>query len=69
MTRLLLNEGETKPHRQYVFLTPQDMSEIKANEIITIHRYKKLNNIFIKTKKIITNFIIVSFRLSDPERT
>jgi structural maintenance of chromosomes protein 6 len=39
MTKLLLHEAESRPNRQYVFLTPQDMSTIDANEMITIHRW------------------------------
>lgn len=39
MTKLLLHEAGTRPHRQYTFLTPQDMSEIQANENLTIHKY------------------------------
>ncbi|XP_035890429.1 structural maintenance of chromosomes protein 6 isoform X1 [Anopheles stephensi] len=38
ITRLLLNEASKKPDRQFCFLTPQDMSEVKATEDLTIHR-------------------------------
>uniref|UniRef100_A0A182W032 Peptide methionine sulfoxide reductase B1, chloroplastic n=1 Tax=Anopheles minimus TaxID=112268 RepID=A0A182W032_9DIPT len=38
ITRLLLNEADKKPDRQFCFLTPQDMSEVKATEHLTIHR-------------------------------
>ncbi|XP_004523654.1 structural maintenance of chromosomes protein 6 [Ceratitis capitata] len=37
MTRLLKFEGEKRPNRQFVFLTPQDMS-IEATDYIRIHR-------------------------------
>lgn len=38
MTRLLKFEGQKRPNRQFVFLTPQDMS-IEASDYIKIHRY------------------------------
>ncbi|XP_053671716.1 structural maintenance of chromosomes protein 6 [Anopheles nili] len=38
MTRLLLNEANKKPDRQFCFLTPQDMSEVQATPDLTIHR-------------------------------
>ncbi|XP_052889420.1 structural maintenance of chromosomes protein 6 [Anopheles moucheti] len=38
ITRLLLNEANKKPDRQFCFLTPQDMSDVKATEHLTIHR-------------------------------
>uniref|UniRef100_A0A182QPX3 Structural maintenance of chromosomes protein 6 n=1 Tax=Anopheles farauti TaxID=69004 RepID=A0A182QPX3_9DIPT len=38
MTRLLLNEAQKKPDRQFCFLTPQDMSEVQASDDLTIHR-------------------------------
>uniref|UniRef100_A0A4Y0BPI2 RecF/RecN/SMC N-terminal domain-containing protein n=1 Tax=Anopheles funestus TaxID=62324 RepID=A0A4Y0BPI2_ANOFN len=38
ITRLLLNEASKKPDRQFCFLTPQDMSEVKGTEHLTIHR-------------------------------
>uniref|UniRef100_A0A182T868 Structural maintenance of chromosomes protein 6 n=1 Tax=Anopheles maculatus TaxID=74869 RepID=A0A182T868_9DIPT len=38
ITRLLLNEASKKPDRQFCFLTPQDMSEVKATDHLTIHR-------------------------------
>uniref|UniRef100_A0A182N671 Peptide methionine sulfoxide reductase B1, chloroplastic n=1 Tax=Anopheles dirus TaxID=7168 RepID=A0A182N671_9DIPT len=41
MTRLLLNEANKKPDRQFCFLTPQDMSEVQATADLTIHRSKE----------------------------
>lgn len=38
ITKLLLNEAEKKPTRQYTFLTPQDMSNVSATDDLTIHR-------------------------------
>lgn len=38
MTRLLLGEAEKKP-LQYTFLTPQDTSEIKQTDDLTILRF------------------------------
>ncbi|XP_050068384.1 structural maintenance of chromosomes protein 6 [Anopheles maculipalpis] len=38
ITRLLLNEASKKPDRQFCFLTPQDMSDVKATPHLTIHR-------------------------------
>uniref|UniRef100_A0A182K151 Peptide methionine sulfoxide reductase B1, chloroplastic n=1 Tax=Anopheles christyi TaxID=43041 RepID=A0A182K151_9DIPT len=38
ITRLLLNEANKKPDRQFCFLTPQDMSEVQATADLTIHR-------------------------------
>uniref|UniRef100_A0A182LZS7 Structural maintenance of chromosomes protein 6 n=1 Tax=Anopheles culicifacies TaxID=139723 RepID=A0A182LZS7_9DIPT len=38
ITHLLLNEANKKPDRQFCFLTPQDMSNVKASENLTIHR-------------------------------
>ncbi|XP_055640392.1 structural maintenance of chromosomes protein 6 isoform X2 [Toxorhynchites rutilus septentrionalis] len=38
MTMLLLNETKKRPDRQFCFLTPQDMSNIQANNELTIHR-------------------------------
>ncbi|KAJ6634725.1 Structural maintenance of chromosomes protein 6 [Pseudolycoriella hygida] len=38
MTRLLLGEAKRKTHRQYTFLTPQDMSEIVAGNDLSIQR-------------------------------
>lgn len=38
MTMLLFNEAEKKKDKQYCFLTPQDFSNIKASETITIHK-------------------------------
>jgi structural maintenance of chromosomes protein 6 len=38
MTTLLLHEAKNRPTRQFVFLTPQDMSSIEANDMITIHK-------------------------------
>lgn len=43
MTRLLLNEAEKKAHYQYTFLTPQDTSEIKRSDILSILRYELMN--------------------------
>lgn len=37
MTGMLLNEAENKPHRQYTFLSPQDMALV-SKEYIRIHR-------------------------------
>ncbi|XP_055849270.1 structural maintenance of chromosomes protein 6 [Episyrphus balteatus] len=37
MTLMLLNEAETKPQRQYTFLTPQDMA-LQSKDFIRIHR-------------------------------
>ncbi|KAG4076123.1 hypothetical protein HA402_011469 [Bradysia odoriphaga] len=38
MTMLLLGEAKKKQHRQYTFLTPQDMSEIVATNELSIQR-------------------------------
>ncbi|XP_037041026.1 structural maintenance of chromosomes protein 6 isoform X2 [Bradysia coprophila] len=38
MTTLLLGEAKKKQHRQYTFLTPQDMSEIVATNELSIQR-------------------------------
>lgn len=38
MTKLLLNEADTKAHQQYTFLTPQDTSELSASQTLTILR-------------------------------
>lgn len=38
MTLLLKNEGQKRANRQFVFLTPQDMS-IQSSDFISIHRY------------------------------
>lgn len=38
MTQLLLNEAAKKPEKQYGFLTPQEIPNIKLNDSITIHK-------------------------------
>ncbi|XP_055379842.1 structural maintenance of chromosomes protein 6 isoform X2 [Condylostylus longicornis] len=38
MTKLLLSEAEKKPHRQYTFLTPQDVSFVKASNTVVIQK-------------------------------
>lgn len=38
ITQLLLNEAKKKSHRQYTFLSPQDMSFVEASNWIKIHR-------------------------------
>lgn len=38
ITKLLLSEADKKPSRQYTFLTPQDMSNVSASDVLTIHR-------------------------------
>uniref|UniRef100_A0A182PKN8 Peptide methionine sulfoxide reductase B1, chloroplastic n=1 Tax=Anopheles epiroticus TaxID=199890 RepID=A0A182PKN8_9DIPT len=38
ITTLLLNEADKKKDRQFCFLTPQDMSDVKASDRLTIHR-------------------------------
>ena len=38
MTKLLLTEAEKKPHRQYTFLTPQDISFVKVTPTLTLHK-------------------------------
>lgn len=38
ITKLLLSEAEKKPASQYTFLTPQDISDVSASDILTIHR-------------------------------
>lgn len=38
LTKLLLNEASKKPNKQYVFLTPQDMSSIEGTDELRIHK-------------------------------
>lgn len=38
ITKLLFSEADKKKHRQYTFLTPQDMSNVEASEKLSIHR-------------------------------
>ncbi|XP_052863155.1 structural maintenance of chromosomes protein 6 [Anopheles cruzii] len=40
ITRVLLHEAQRRGKRQFCFLTPQDMSEIKATPNLTIHRMR-----------------------------
>lgn len=38
INKLLISEAEKKLSRQYTFLTPQDMSNVSASQVLTIHR-------------------------------
>lgn len=38
MTKLLLHEADTKPNKQYGFLTPQEFTDIPLKKEITIHK-------------------------------
>jgi chromosome segregation ATPase len=40
MTMLLLNEANRRKDKQFGFLTPQEFSNIEANETITIHKLR-----------------------------